>query len=515
MTDVTLTPANLGRSVQDWIDERPQWPDGTSLPSAPMTRMQWLIWSLAAAGKFFEGFVVFMTGVALPLFSEEFHLGSAEHGVIGAASLFGILIGAVTLGGLFDRFGRKLMFIVEMVIFVGFLVGLVLAPNYLLIVTSLFAIGLALGCDYPTAHMIISESIPSLSRGKLVLGAFAFQAIGALAGTAVGYGVLSALPELSAWRWMYAVAVIPALVVTIGRFYIVESANWLAARGHTKKAEQSVRRLLSRKPQYPSDIRLMTRDGVSVKGASDTSFLALFNKTNLRATILASVPWFLQDLGTYGIGIFTPTILAAAVGASEDHARSVVDIIHNDIVAAEGSALITALLIVGIAFAVVLADVLGRIRLQVAGFLGCAAGLMIASFSTSMQGGAKTLLIFAGFMLFNFMTNLGPNAQTYLLAGEVFPTAIRGKGAGFAAAFAKVGAVLTAFLFPILLASIGTSALLYGLVATSILGAIVTWLFRIETTGVNLDELEKGKSPAMPVSRGIGSPAAGADASFG
>ena len=78
-------------------------------------------------------------------------------------------------------------------------------------------------------------------------------------------------------------------------------------------------------------------------------------------------------------------------------------------------------------------------------------------------------------MLFNFMTNIGPNAQTYLLAGEVFPTAVRGMGAGFAAAFAKIGAVMTAFLFPILLADIGTRALLYILVGTSILGAIVTW----------------------------------------
>ncbi len=480
------------QTVQGWIDERPQWPDGTSVPSVPMTGMQWLIWSLAAAGKFFEGFVVFMTGVALPLFSEEFHLGSAEHGVIGAASLFGILIGAVTLGGMSDKFGRKMMFIVEMLIFCTFLVALVFAPNYILIVICLFAIGLALGCDYPTAHMIISESIPSLSRGKLVLGAFAFQAIGALGGTAVGYGVLSTLPELSAWRWMYAIAVIPAALVTVGRFYIVESANWLAARGETLRAEHSVQRLLRRTPQYPSGIKLSKREseGENGHGGGNTSFGALFNKTNRRATILASVPWFLQDLGTYGIGIFTPTILAAAVGASHDHSRSVIDIIHSDIVAAEGSALITTLLIVGIGFAVMLADVVGRIRLQVMGFIGCAIGLLIASTSSFAEGGAKTLLIFAGFMLFNFMTNLGPNAQTYLLAGEVFPTAIRGKGAGFAAAFAKVGAVLTAFLFPILLSAIGTSALLYGLVATSILGAIVTRLYRIETTGVDLDALD-------------------------
>jgi putative MFS transporter len=71
----------------------------------------------------------------------------------------------------------------------------------------------------------------------------------------------------------------------------------------------------------------------------------------------------------------------------------------------------------------------------------------------------------------------------------VFPTAIRGKGAGFAAAFAKIGAVMTAFLFPILLDTIGTQALLYGLIVTSILGAAITWFFRIETTGVNLDTL--------------------------
>jgi MFS transporter, putative metabolite transport protein len=51
------------KSIQEFIDERPVWADGTSLPAAPMTNMQWLIWSLAAAGKFFEGYVVLMTGI--------------------------------------------------------------------------------------------------------------------------------------------------------------------------------------------------------------------------------------------------------------------------------------------------------------------------------------------------------------------------------------------------------------------------------------------------------------------
>lgn len=279
------------KSVQEHIDELPMWADGTRLKSAPMTGMQWLIWSLAAAGKFFEGFVVFMTGVALPLLSREFGIGPAENGLITAATLFGILVGAVGLGGLSDRFGRKVMFLVEMVIFVAFLVALVFAPNFYLVVICLFGVGLALGCDYPTAHIIISENIPSSARGKLVLGAFAFQAVGALGGTAVGYFVLSTLPDLPAWRWMFASAIIPALLVTLGRLYIVESANWLHARGQVQMAEQACTRLLVRKPQYPSEIKLASRDAkAGAHSKSQASFASLFVGPNRRATILASVP---------------------------------------------------------------------------------------------------------------------------------------------------------------------------------------------------------------------------------
>jgi MFS family permease len=488
MSNVDPTVPGKPRTVQEYIEELPMWSDGTRLASAPMTKMQWRIWILAAAGKFFLGFVVFMTGVALPLIARQFEITPTQDGLVAAASICGMLVGAVGLGSLSDSFGRKSMFVVEMIIFTAFLAATVFCTNITTLVICLFGVGLALGCDYPTAHMIISENIPSAHRGRLVLGAFAFHAVGALAGATIGYAVLVVVPNLNAWRWMFATAVVPALVVTAGRFYITESANWLHTRGAIDRATLATQRLLWRTPQYPQNVVLPPKaaNGNENGGA----FLSLFRSHHLRATILACVPWFLKDVSTYGIGIFTPTILAAAVG-DKAHVRSMSDLIANAILAARGDAIISVLLILGIVFAVMLADKVGRIRLQIIGFIGCAAGLLVASFAVDFNGQTGVVLIFAGFMLFDFMSNLGPNAQTYLIAGEVFPTSIRGKGAGFAAAFAKIGAVAAAFLFPILLDQIGMRSLLYSLVASSLLGAAVTWFFRIETAGVNLDQIDQ------------------------
>ncbi|WP_040352873.1 MFS transporter [Blastopirellula marina] len=489
--DAPLEP--VGKTVQQYIDEAPVWSDGTATTSTPLTPMQWRIWWLAAAGKFFEGLVVFMTGVALPLLAAEFSLGPAAHGIVGAASLLGILMGATALGGLADRFGRKPMFIVEMAIFTAFLVAVTFSPNFPFLVVCLFGLGAALGCDYPTAHLIISESMPSNARGKFVLGAFGFQAAGALFGAGIGFLILYENPSIGAWRWMYATAIIPAVLVTLVRLTITESAHWLVACGKYEAAERETLRLLQRQPTYPQQVALDRAEEIAEaeQAESRRGYRELWSSKNRRATILASVPWFLQDLGTYGIGIFTPTILAAAVGHQKEHATAVADIVQNDMLAAKGAVIIDLLLIFGILGAVLLADRVGRIKLQVFGFIGCAIGLFLASLSVDFADPAKLYFIFAGFMLFSFMTNLGPNAQTYLIAGEVFPINIRGKGAGVAASFAKIGAVLTAFLFPILLADIGVRYLLYVLVVTSLIGAAVTWIYRIETSGVNLEEIGK------------------------
>ncbi|MAC76885.1 MAG: MFS transporter [Rhodobacteraceae bacterium] len=493
VADTRLAKLDAERSVQQWIDQTPQWPDGTAVTAHPLTGMQTRIWALAAAGKFFEGMVVFMGGIALPLVAQEFSISAAQHGFVTAASLAGILVGASLLGGLADSFGRRAMFIAEMILFTIFLIAACFSPTFVFLIACLFGLGLALGCDYPTAHVIISETMPSRVRGRQVLSAFGFQAVGALFGTGVGYVILANTDSLQAWRWMYATAVVPAVIVVILRFTIVETPHWLMSRNRPEEAARSTLRLLHRRPIYPSQVALRA-DTTPSASQKNSGWAELFAPRNLRATILASVPWFLQDLGTYGIGIFPPVILAETVGHKKDHATAIADLVHNDMLAARGAALIDVLLIIGILFAIFLADRLGRIPLQIGGFLGCAAGLAIAALSTQATGTTATMMIFAGFMLFNFSTNIGPNAQTYLIAGEVFPTRIRAKGAGFAASFAKIGAVTTAFLFPILLADIGAEPLLWALVATSIIGACMTFAFRIEPAGRNLEELDHAQT---------------------
>ena len=471
-----------GRSVQAYIEEVPAWETGASLNGpVVLSSTQWLIWALATAGKFFEGLIVFMGGIALPLVSRQFDMNNTEKGLVTAATLFGVLLGALLLGGLADRWGRKPVFVGEMLLLAVALVAAAFSINTTMLVICLFVIGLALGADYPTAHLVISESIPARIRGRLVLGAFSFQALGAVLATAISALSLTLEASLDLWRQLYLLPVLPVLFVVWGRLFLPESSHWLVSKGRVADAEKQLQKLLNRR-----DIEL-TQLEIAEEGylPHDSSWRQLFRGRYRRATILASVPWFLQDLSTYGIGIFAPVIIAAAFGA-EDSQHNVAAVIHNALLGAKGTALIDVGFLVGISVAIFLSDRWGRIPLQIIGFIGCAVGLLMATVG-NYGTGANLPLIVTGFFLFQFMTNLGPNAQTYLLAGEVFPTRLRGLGAGFAAAAGKVGAVITAFFFPVLLQQLGSAKLLPLLALTSLLGALVTWIYRIETRGVDLE----------------------------
>jgi MFS family permease len=138
------------------------------------------------------------------------------------------------------------------------------------------------------------------------------------------------------------------------------------------------------------------------------------------------------------------------------------------------------------------------------GFAVMALALVILGTVEGLPGGGNDhlALVFIAFALFNTFMNAGPNATTFALPAEVFPSATRAAGCGFAAGSAKLGAALGVFLFPILQDSIGNSALLFIIAGCCLLGLTVTVILRIEPKGKSLDEIsgaELARLQARPV----------------
>jgi len=212
----------------------------------------------------------------------------------------------------------------------------------------------------------------------------------------------------------------------------------------------------------------------------------LFQPKMIRRTIFTAVPWFLMDIATYGVGIFTPTLIGAIVIASPN-----TTFISDDIADTQWTAILDVFLVIGFALAIFYVERVGRVALQLFGFAMMAIALCLLAAADGLPGGgnAHLPLVFIGFAVFNTCMNAGPNATTYALPAEVFPSEIRAAGHGFAAACGKMGAAVGVFLFPILLADIGTSAVLFITAGACAFGFVVTLLFRIEPKGRSLDEV--------------------------
>jgi Sugar (and other) transporter len=126
-----------------------------------------------------------------------------------------------------------------------------------------------------------------------------------------------------------------------------------------------------------------------------------------------------MDIATYGVGIFTPTLLAAIAIAGPD-----ATFIAEDISATVGTAVLDVFLVIGFAIAIFAVDRVGRVPLQVTGFAVMTLALCILGLAESLDGGGDEHLgmVRVGFALFNTFMNLGPNATTYALPAEVFPS---------------------------------------------------------------------------------------------
>lgn len=471
-------------------------PLGESLDRARFSALHLRFWGLAALGIMLDGFDFFIIGVASPLLAKEFDLTPAVQGLVTAAAIVGAIFGAGLLGPLADRIGRRRIFRADLILFIVFSVACVFAWDIWSLIAFRFVLGIAIGLDYPIAASYLAEVLPARGRGRWLVSAFALQAAGILLGAIVGVVVLEVAPELDSWRWMLGFGAIPALAIVLLRRGVPESPRWLAQNGREEEAVEVTEALVG----HPVTVTAADRSKAveTPEGLKALIQPRLFNRDMRRRTIFTAAPWFLMDVATYGVGIFTPTLIAALTISGAD-----TSFIADDIASTRATAVLDVFLPIGFGVAILLVDRLGRIPLQVTGFAVMAVALCILATSELLEGGGDSHLamVVVGFVLFNTFMNAGPNATTYALPAEVFPSEMRAAGHGFAAASAKFGAALGVFCFPILMDDIGTSALLFGIAGCCLVALAITVALRIEPKGRSLDELageDLGSAPAHP-----------------
>jgi MFS family permease len=438
---------------------------GEALNEGPLTGALWKIWFLSAMGVFLDGFDLFVVGVALPFIARDFAPRPVELGLVAAAAPVGAILGTLLGGRLCDRFGRRPVFLIDLGIFIVFAVLSAVSWNIASLLAFRLILGVGVGADYPISATYVSEFMPARLRGRMLVSAFSFQALGSITGAAIGLAILLVYPHAVAWRFMLAAGAVPALVILVLRQSTPESPRWCELHGKTGEAQAICSQLAGR----TIEIAQTTERALA--------WSALYSREFIRRTLLTAVPWFLMDVCLYGIGLFTPVILATlGFGAPPGHTP--VSYIANDIHSTQGAVFLDGFLVIGFVLAFWLIDHLGRIRLQMAGFLGMSVGLLLVGIGAALRaaGSQDISLILIGFALFNLMVNMGPNPTTYTLPAEIFPTALRGSGNGNAAAAGKIGAAAGIFLLPILRVSVGLPVLMGVVAGVSILGFLVTWL---------------------------------------
>jgi len=471
------------------IPEKPSLSLFNLLDNAEFTKNHRNIWALSSMGILLDGFDLFVLSVALPLISAQLHTTPLQVGLIGAAATLGAIIGAVAGGYLTDRFGRQKILMIDLVVFIIFAILSGLSWSIESLILFRFMLGIGIGADYPICASYIAEFMPVRIRGKMLIGAFSFQAVGIFLAAAVGLAILWLYPHEMAWRFMLVVGAVPALIILILRRSVPESARWCIRAGESRRAAQIICQTIQSIPHLVADClkKLSTPavpDHSCYPSCSQHDVRELFNPEFRRRTILTTVPWFLMDLVFYGVGLFTPLLLASMAFGGDG-----MDLIASDFASSEGTAVLDIFLILGFVINIILIERVGRMRLQAYGFAGMAAGLVLMILATALNN--PVALVFAGFAIYNLLMNMGPNATTFIIPAELYPTRLRGTAHGFAAGVAKIGAALGIVLVPVMKASLGLTTTLLVLLCMVLLALSVTIAFRIETTGFSLEDVSE------------------------
>ena len=162
----------------------------------------------------------------------EFKLSTGWAGALASASFLGMFFGASLSGMAADRFGRKTVFQVSMLIWGAGSILCGLSQTIVALMCFRVLVGLGMGMEFPVAQAIASEITPKAHRGRYIAFLEGFWPIGWMCSGAIA---LVALP-LGGWRLVFIIEGLPALFLFVVRRNIPESPRWLVEAGRGEEA---------------------------------------------------------------------------------------------------------------------------------------------------------------------------------------------------------------------------------------------------------------------------------------
>ena len=430
------------------------------LDRVPLNRFHWTLLITSGLGWMFDAMDVLLIGFLVAPITKEFALAPAQIGLVASAGFVGMFLGAAISGRLADRYGRRLIFQATLVLFSIGAVLSALAPTFELLLAARVVAGLGLGGELPVVATLVSEFSPRAQRGRMIVLLESFWAYGTLA---AGLVALLVLPQFG-WRGAFVVAALPALYVAYLRSALPESPRYLAERGRSAEADAIVRRV----ERAGGGALLTLGAAVAPARSGPTSLADLWKPAYARRTAMLWILWFGITFTYYGIFLYVPSLLAAR-GLSEVRSN-------------EFFFLSTIAQIPGYFSAAWLVERWGRKPTLVAYLLGTAA----SAFLFGNSGTGTDAFVYAALLSF---FNLGAWGVVYTISPELYPTAVRGTGAGVAAAVGRIGGIIGPFLTPVLVPALGQSGVFAMFMILLVVTALNVWLLAEETRGRSLEDI--------------------------
>jgi len=439
---------------------------GARLDRLPITAFHRKLLYLIGLGGLFDSFDIYLGGSVLAALVEEGWSDVNMNAWFISATFGGMTLGAWLAGVLGDRYGRKFTYQTNLLIFGLASLAAVFAPSMSWLIFFRFVMGLGLGAELVAATGMLSEFIPPNHRGRWY----------ALMSCLINFGmflqtVLSQylIPNYS-WRSMFLVAAVGALALWFARKNMPESPRWLEQQGRFEEADEILTKI-EKQVQSQTGAPLPDPVVITRQAQSPASLASLFKPGILSRTIVASVICIVVNTTAFSFVTWLPTFF-----------------VKEGLSVASSLEFLTFMSFGGPIGAIVgylLADKLGR-RLGILYSVPCA--LVFALIYPFTRDPILTPLV--GFL---FLTSLYAFFAFgfYGYLGELFPTAFRLRGIGFAHTVGRAATMATPFIVAVLYTHYEIYGVI-GLVAISLVSVFIAVLFwGLETRNRTLEQLEE------------------------